>query len=145
MKCENCQSTKDLHCQIHVLPCCPGKCPGTNAILTMQTKDCTWKIPHAWDPNEILPDIQLFGLLKPHVIDDEFWNVALNCKCLPMLESEMQPRAFYIDLITDDPIRVPVIPELVFLLKICCGDTDPSFPNADRWEIDPPKGIFHAG
>jgi hypothetical protein len=30
LKCANCQCNLAEHCRVHLIPCCPGKCPGAD-------------------------------------------------------------------------------------------------------------------
>jgi hypothetical protein len=31
MRCDNCGELLNAHCHVHLIPCCPGKCPGRSA------------------------------------------------------------------------------------------------------------------
>jgi hypothetical protein len=36
MSCANCKKGVEAHCSIHVIPCCPGKCPGKHYVDACQ-------------------------------------------------------------------------------------------------------------
>lgn len=119
MKCSNCGKDRDLHCTIHVIPCCPGKCGGKGSLLTIKSKDEKWK--------------QGYAAVVVHLPDD-FWGTppeTVNCKCLPTVPGEPDSvvrHAFYIDLIADDPISAPRPFELEVLLDMFVGGTSPVLP-----------------
>jgi hypothetical protein len=46
MKCANCEHALVDHCRIHLIPCCPGKCPSEKlrpfAVFCPSTFSCGW-------------------------------------------------------------------------------------------------------
>lgn len=73
VRCANCGRGHDLHCAVHLVPCCPGMCPGAGSLQVAS---------EAWQPDaggwEVIGPPECPILLRRTLVARKRWKLLLH-------------------------------------------------------------------